>query len=96
MNRYRFKIPGHDGRPVAFPPVAPFWTTGSSFTHTIVVAFAPDIETLTSKTHWPDAEEIDETVDSPVGFTDRFQRPDWWTDQMHNALRFRTSPFLGL
>lgn len=78
MNRYRFKVPGEDGRPMTFPPVAPFWISGSSETHQIVVAYALDIATLTSETHWPDAEEIDEQEDCEITFTSRFQKPDWW------------------
>ena len=92
MNRYRFLIPGDDGRPMTFPPVAPFWVTGHSETHTVVVAYAPDLETLTSETHWPDAEDIDEQVDAEITFTSRFGRPDWWSDQMHKAVAKMTAP----
>ena len=92
MNRYRFMIPGDDGRPMSFPPVAPFWITGASETHTVVVAYAPDLETLTSTTHWPDAVDIDEEADSEITFTSRFQPPGWWTDQMHKAVTNSTTP----
>lgn len=92
MNRYRFKVPGDDGRPIVFPPVAPFWITGCSDTHQIVVAYAPDLDTLTSETHWPDAEDIDEAIDSEITFTSRFVRPEWWDEKQHEAAAKMTAP----
>jgi len=92
MNRYIFQIAGDDGRPMSSPPIAPFWITGASESHTIVVAYAPDLETLTSETHWPDAVDIDEESGSEITFTSRFQRPEWWTDQMHEAVSKFTAP----
>lgn len=78
MRRYRFYVPGDDPRPMKAPPVGPFWCTGYSETHCIVVAFAPDLETLTSESHWPDAEDIEDGGEKPIKFTDRFPRPKWW------------------
>ena len=92
MNRYRFKIAGDDGSPMSFPPVAPFWVTGSSENHQIVVAYAPDLETLTSETHWPDAVDIDEEIDSEITFTSRFVQPEWWGDKMHESVVKVTAP----
>ncbi|KIC42204.1 hypothetical protein RA27_02070 [Ruegeria sp. ANG-R] len=78
MNRYRFLIPGDDGRPMQFPPIAPFWITGCNDTHTVVVAYAPNLQTLTSESHWPDAEEIEDWGEQKITFTSRFPKPDWW------------------
>jgi len=78
MKRFRFYVPGEDGRPMQFPPEGPFWITGSSDTHTIVVAYSPDLETLTSTGRWPDAEDIDDGGEQDIIFTDRFGKPDWW------------------
>lgn len=80
MHRFRFYVPGDDGRPMAFPPEGPFWVTGSSDTHTIVVAYSPNLETLTSADRWPDAEDIDDGGKQPIQFSDRFGKPDWWID----------------
>ena len=80
MRRFRFYVPGNDGRPMKWPPVGPFWITGESDTHQVVVAYAPDIETLTNAAHWPDAEAIDDGGEQPIVFTDRFRRPSWWTE----------------
>ena len=79
MKRFRFYVPGDDGRPLAFPPEGPFWITGYSDTHTAVVAFSPDEETLTRADRWPDAENIDDGGEQEISFTDRFPKPDWWT-----------------
>ena len=78
MRRFRFFVPGDDGRPMGFPPVGPFWITGWNDRHTVVVAYAPDIETLTNAQHWPDAEDIEDGGEQEFMFTDRFRRPDWW------------------
>ncbi len=78
MNRYRFYIPGDDGRPMTFPPDGPFWVTGYSDTHTVVVAYSRDRETLA--TYWPDAENVVEEENSPVSFPGRFPKPDWWPE----------------
>lgn len=79
MTRFRFYVPGDDPRPIAFPPSGPFWCTGYSDTHCVVVAYAPDLDTLTSATHWPDAEDIDAGEEPEVPhFSSRFQRPGWW------------------
>lgn len=79
MRRFRFYVPGTDGRPMAFPPAGPFWITGESDTHQVVVAFSPDIETLTNDRHWPDAEDIEDCGEQEIVFTKRFPCPGWWT-----------------
>lgn len=81
MNKFRFYVPGHDPRPMKAPPKGPFWCTGHSETHCIVVAYAPDLETLINNDHWPDAEYIEEFGPHPIVFTDRFKKPDWWEEQ---------------
>lgn len=80
MKRFRFYVSGDDGRPLAFPPEGPFWVTGYSDTHTVVVAYSPDEETLTRADRWPDAENIDDWGEQEISFTDRFPKPDWWTE----------------
>lgn len=80
MRRFRFKVPGDDGRPITFPPVGPFWETGWTFDHdwTFVVAYAPSVEVLTNGDHWPDAEDIDDQGEQEIVFTGRFECPEWW------------------
>lgn len=81
MRRFRFLVPGDDPRPMKAPPVGPFWCTGRSETHCVVVAFAPDAETLTSPSHWPDAEQIEDGGEQPITFSGRFPKPDWWNPE---------------
>lgn len=78
MRRFRFFVPGEDPRPIEFPPTGPFWCTGYNDTHCIVVAFAPDLDTLIRDDHWPDAEEVDDMGEQEITFSGRFPKPDWW------------------
>lgn len=80
MRRFRFYVPGDDGRPIAFPPEGPFWITGYGDTRTVVVAYSPDLETLTADNRWPDAENIDDMGEQEITFSDRFPRPEWWRE----------------
>lgn len=66
---------------MAFPPEGPFWITGYSDTHTIVVAYSPDLETLTRPDRWPDAEDIDDGGEEEITFSPRFPKPSWYEDQ---------------
>ena len=83
MRRFRFYVPGDDGRPIQFPPEGPFWITGyagdEEDVRTYVVAYSPDEETLTGPARWPDAQEIDDMGDHEIEFTDRFRCPEWWS-----------------
>ena len=80
MNRFRFYVPGDDGRPLTVPPPGPFWVTGYSDTHTVVVAFAPSLQDLTAPGAWPDAEEIEDMGEMPITFSGRFPKPEWYTE----------------
>jgi len=78
LRRFRFYVPGDDGRPIEFPPEGPFWISGFSDTHTVVVAYSPNLETLTRSDRWPDAERIDDQGESEIQFSNRFSKPEWW------------------
>jgi len=66
-----------DFRPLKFPPPGPYWCSGYGDNKAILIAWLPNKEDLTK--YWPDA-EVDEWSDgrSPIMFTDRFPKPDWW------------------
>jgi hypothetical protein len=81
MRRFRFYVPGRDGRPMAFPPIGPFWISGESDTHQIVIAYSPSLEVLTDANHWPDAENIDDQGETEIKFSERFPKPDWWKEE---------------
>lgn len=78
MHRFRFRVPGDDGRPISFPPEGPFWITGYGDDYVTVVAYSSDLETLTREDRWPDALDIDDEGPTEVSFSDRFPRPEWW------------------
>ncbi|NDV50401.1 hypothetical protein [Salipiger sp. PrR003] len=78
MHRFWFLISDDDYRPMAWPPSGPYWNSGFVGDKFVVVAYAPDLETLTNDAHWPDAEEIDDLGEKQITFTDRFPEPEWW------------------
>jgi len=45
----------------------------------IVVAYSPDLETLTGPERWPDAKDIEDGGEQEIAFTSRFPAPEWWT-----------------
>lgn len=83
-DRVRFKANLEDYRPVIWPPRGPYWCSGESDTHSIVVAYFPHssrgVNTVKAiKQFWPEAKDIEFThVDTELEFSDRFQKPDWW------------------
>lgn len=81
MRKFRFKVPGNDGRPMEFPPTGPFWVTGFGPGYLTVLAYAESKEVLTSESHWPDATDIDDWGEQAIKFSDRFKKPDWWPPQ---------------
>jgi len=76
MLRSRFKVNPEDPRPVVWPIKHPYWVTGYSEHHAIVVAYVDNEEELLRL--WPDAVEIDSTEADDYTFTGRFPRPSWF------------------
>ena len=75
--RVRFKANLEDSRPVKWPPPGPFWESGFNDEHAIVIAYVRTLDEVTE--YWPEAEEIDAEHRDEIKFTDRFPKPDWWT-----------------
>ena len=73
-----------DPRPVNFPPPGPWWESGFTDTHAIVVCYLP--AKISVKKFWPEAENIDSTNELTIVFTSRFPRPDWWKGEGHTIL----------
>lgn len=85
MRRFRFEVPGYDGRPLTFPPdagVGPSWSTGlgRDFVSTSVVAYAPSVDAIKSASNWPDAINIEDLGEQDIQFSERFKRPEWWNE----------------
>lgn len=76
--RHRFRANLDDSRPVKFPPPGPWWETGWDFQCAIVVAYLPPGEPVTN--WWPEAVDIESTEEAELFFSDRFPKPDWWTE----------------
>lgn len=75
--RARFKANHEYSRPIAWPPPVPFWETGFTDDHAIVVAYVKyeyQVEEF-----WPEAIDVEFEKRNEITFTDRFQRPEWWT-----------------
>ena len=79
-DRIRFQANEDDFRSVLWPPLGPYWCSGSSAYHSIVVAYVPHGTTDEElKKYWPEAEEIDRMQEGiPIRFSDRFAQPSWW------------------
>jgi len=76
MIRARFKANLEDSRPVKWPVKYPFWESGVSDEHAIVISYADNVEYIYE--NWPEATELSiENVDE-IKFTDRFKKPDWY------------------
>lgn len=76
MIRARFKANFEDFRSVNWPVKHPYWCTGYSETHAIVVAYADDIDEI--KRNWPEALDIDSEEVIGYVFSDRFPKSLWF------------------
>jgi hypothetical protein len=76
MIRARFKANLEDYRSINWPVKHPYWCSGSTSEHSIVVAYADDEAEILS--NWPEAIEIESEEVEEYVFTDRFQKPEWF------------------
>ena len=79
MYRARFYANLDDYRSVKWPVKYPYWRTGESESHSIVVAYVDSIEDVYEC--WPEAQGINmgDEVDSFL-FTSRFEKPEWFNE----------------
>ena len=82
MKRVRFYVSKEackgDYRPVKCPIKHPYWCTGESSTHFILIAFVESRDELIEL--WPEA-EIDIIIEVPkIQFTSRLPKPDWYKE----------------
>lgn len=81
MLRVRFSTIAGDWRPINWPIKHPYWKTGEDAEGetAILVAYADDLDYIYR--YWPEAEDVvGEEVDGYV-FTDRFPKPEWFTEE---------------
>ena len=75
MIRARFKANADDYRPVNWPIKHPYWCTGYTENHSIIVAYADDIDEIFD--NWPEAKDVDAITVQEYQFTNRFPKPSW-------------------
>lgn len=73
MIRVRFKANLDDPRPVNWPIKHPYWVSGESDHHSIVVAYADNEKYIL------DIDVMDEGL-TEYTFTGRFPKPEWFSD----------------
>ncbi len=78
MIRARFYTSSEDERPINWPIKHPYWCSGSSGDKWVIVAYADDEHEILR--NWPEAEDIDATDVTAYEFTDRFPKPEWFTE----------------
>lgn len=91
-DRVRIYVNLDDYRCVGWPPLGPYWCSGESDSHSIVVAYVPhgttDKEIMQK---WPEVKEVDRMQqDVPITFSDRFPKPDWWVEWLRASANGRT------
>ena len=74
--RVRFYCNLDDPRPINWPVKFPYWVTGESETHSIVVSYADSENYI--KRNWPEAIDLDSQEVPAITFSDRFPKPDWY------------------
>lgn len=79
MIRARFRTSPTDYRPVNWPVKHPYWCTGKSEHHSIIVAYATDEAEIL--TNWPDATQIESETCDAYTFTSRFPCPKWFVEE---------------
>ena len=76
MIRARFYCNLDDPRPINWPIQHPYWVSGESEAHSVVVAYADNEEEILR--NWPEAKHIESEEVAAYVFTDRFPRPKWF------------------
>jgi hypothetical protein len=76
--RVRLHVNPDDYRPVVWPIKHPYWCSGSTDDHYIVVAYVESEEE--ARRLWPEITDIDVMEETDhYTFTSRFAQPEWWT-----------------
>lgn len=65
-----------DYRPLKWVIKYPYWCSGESEDSFVLVAYVDSIEEL--KELWPEASDIEYSVEDEVSFSSRFPKPDWY------------------
>ena len=77
MLRIRFEANEDDYRPVNWPVKYPYWCTGYGENYSIVITYCEDKGYVYQ--NWPESKNLDIEEVEKIKFTDRFPKPDWYT-----------------
>lgn len=83
MLKARFKANLEDSRPINWPVKHPYWESGQSQTHAIVISYADDEQYIFD--NWPEATDLEWEEVANYKFTGRFPRPKWFHDMQERA-----------
>lgn len=78
MLRVRFKANRADYRPINWPIEHPYWCSGHTDDHSIIVAYADDEEYILK--NWPEAIDLDSEIVTEYYFSSRFPKPSWFAE----------------
>lgn len=79
--RVRFVSDADDFRPIykGNNPDGPWWCSGyNSKGSAIIVAYVKNANSVFKQ--WPEATEVESSLCDKVEFSDRFPKPEWWTE----------------
>ena len=81
-DRIRFRASLEDYRCVEWPPLGPYWCSGTGDDYSIIVAYVPHgTDEATLFNYWPEMTHLDRMQeDVPLTFSDRFPKPSYWID----------------
>lgn len=78
MLRVLFHANEDDYRPIKWPVKYPYWCTGYGEGYSTMVSYADNLDYI--KENWPEASNIDVEEREKITFSDRFPKPDWYTE----------------
>ena len=80
MFRIRFKANYDDPRPINWPVKHPYWLTGvaGDSSYVTMVSYADDTNYI--MINWPEATDLDAEEVTGYTFTERFPKPDWFSE----------------
>ena len=78
--RIRFQANADDPRPIHWPVKFPYWVTGyaGDNKYSVIVSYANSEKYIFE--NWPEAAELEMDPVKNIEFTDRFPKPEWWTE----------------
>lgn len=75
--RVRFQTKEEDFRPIKWPPVGPYWCSGSGDDYSILIAYVREEKQILE--YWPEAYDMD-FEETELVFSTRFPCPIWWDE----------------